>query len=241
MSKVFPSLVLFLVAAALGGWTWITSAPREQFVDTSGREELTEGGLLENGWLIQNWGDARIKDVYLRYRSWLGEPVSGFDATCQAFRLGRLCYAPGNPPDWKVEFDNLGYLDMQVQGYTPNPGRTPHPALRDWIQSQREAGLDTVRLVGRIVSEPVCDKKSGVCTQWTDKQRFSFEDASMSGDHVRRDPLGLWLTHPSARPVGSLPLSFGALPLALAVLVALAGFALLMRRQGYAGPSQARV
>lgn len=241
MRKAFPSIALFLLAAALGAWTWITSVPREQLVDTSGHEQPAEGAFLENGWLVQNRGEARIADVYLRYRAWLGEPVSGFDGSCQLFRLGRLCYAPGNPPDWKVELDNLGYLDMQIEGYTPNPGRTPHPALRAWVQSQRESGLDTVRVVGRLISDPICDRNTGLCTQWTDKQRFSFDEAARWEDQVRREPLGLWFSHPKARPVAAPPLTSSAIPLGLAVLAALSGLVLLARRQGYAGPSQARV
>src|SRR5436309_3008836 len=80
----------------------------------------------------------------------------------------------GNPTDWRVELANLGSADMAIEGYTPNPGRTPHPALRDWLLSQVEVGLDTARVVGRIISDPVCDRTTKRCVQWSEKQRFEF-------------------------------------------------------------------
>ncbi len=202
MGSHVPKIGYILLGVALVLWLFLTALPRPvvvQAVATTGQEHPEEGALLENGWLIKNHGDASMHDVYLRYQSFLGEPLAGFDGQRQAFRFGRLVYQPSNPQDWKVEFDNLGWLDMQVAGYTPRPGQTPHPALRDWLLTELEAGWDMPRLVGRIISEPKCDKRTRQCVQWTDKQRFHFAEGALTAAEVQRQPLGLWLTHPSTR------------------------------------------
>jgi hypothetical protein len=235
--KVILPLMLIGVCAAIVVSGLVVPAPSAPYADTAGREEPLPGALFENGWNIHNHGDALFRDTFIRYRSFLGEPVSGFDAHCQTFRLGRLCFNAGNRPDWRVEFANLGALDMAVEGYTPNPGRAPHPALRDWLVAQIEVGLDTTRLVGRIISDPVCDRGTRRCVQWAEKQRFEFEASAIAADAVQRQPLGLWLTHPKARPAAT-PVATGLdLPrVLLACAVALIGLALLARAmRGEAG------
>jgi len=234
VSRGFFAVLLIAVAAGLVGWTYVRASdrPSELLIDTAGREEPAEGALLENGWRIEDRGEANLKEVYLRNQGFLGEPVTGFDGATQTFRLGRLGYQPNNPPDWKIEFANLGWLDMQTSGLTPNPGRTPHPALRDWLQAQLEVGLDLPRVVGRIISEPVCE--GGSCRQWTDKQRFQFPREALTADQVQRAPLGLWLSYPASRPhtVAAGQATVPPVPLILAGVCGLLGLALLRARGG---------
>ena len=202
MTKGLISSILFLSSAAATGLAIESALPRPVVVETQstqGSEQPQEGALYQNGWVVANVGHATFMDADLRYGEFLGEPISSFDGHCQTFRLGRLCYQQSNPPDWQVELDNLGLQDLQVEGRTPHPGSAPHPALRDWITSEMEAGVDTTRVVGRILGDPVCDK-DGQCRQWTDKQLFLLKQNAVTGDGVERAPLGLWLTHPQTRP-----------------------------------------
>lgn len=241
MKKVMISLVLFGIASVLIVWALLDALPRTvvlETVDTSGHEEPQEGAVFNNGWIVANYGDIAIMNAYLLYQPFLGEPISGFDGQCQSFRLGRLCYRPGNPSDWQIEFANLGMIDMQVEGYTPKLGSTLHPAVRDWLIAQLEAGVDTTRVVGKVISEPICDAKTGLCRQWTDKQLFTFDRNALTGDQVQRAPLGLWLTHTRTRPTvvdsekpDSRP---DILPLLAGIAVLLAAVASLLRRGGSA-------
>lgn len=195
MNRYMFPIGLFVLAAALLLPSWAGgSGPTTFQVDTSGKDIPKEGALHLNGWNIENWGAARVLDFYLRYQHLLGEPVKGWDGTRMCFRGGCAIYTPGNDEQWKLELQNLGSEDMEVEGYTPRPRSSLHPAVREWIQSQREAGLDTVRIVGPVLSEPICDPRTARCKQWTAKQLFI-----ISGNEVRRAPLGLWMTYPSAR------------------------------------------
>ena len=199
------SLKTLLIPVGLGtlllGGTVLPGSthPTHPVVVTAGQEVPHEGALYRNGWNVQNLGDARILDVYQRYQPFLGEPVSPFDGTSQYFRFGFLTYQPANPEGWQVEVGNGGLEDLQLSGYTPQRQAHPHPALRDWLQFQRENGVDTVRLIGPVISEPLCDKKAQSCTQWTMKARFSFPETDLTGERVQRHPVGLWLSHPSVR------------------------------------------
>src|ERR1700752_2250929 len=51
------------------------------------------------------------------------------------------------------------------------------------------------------MGEPMCNKKTKQCSQWSDKQRFEFEEGALTADQVRRASLGLWFTHPKTRLV----------------------------------------
>ena len=63
-----------------------------------GTEVPREGCLHENGLNVCAYGEANLRDAYLRHRELLGEPLTSFDSRGQTFRFGRLTYAPGNPP-----------------------------------------------------------------------------------------------------------------------------------------------
>lgn len=236
--KLIPALMPFGLAATLAGGALLNgSAPKPAALalDTSGHETPQDGAYFENGWNVANTGAADLMDRYLRYQSFLGEPVSGFNGQCQSFRFGRLCYQPANPSDWKVELANVGLEDLQVQGYSAQPGRDPHPALRDWLYMQLEAGVDLTRVVGRLLSESICDARTRLCRQWADKQVFQFPQDSLTADQVQRLPVGLWLSHPQARPAPVAGSSESASPLspwpwALVVVLVLVGLLVLMRR-----------
>lgn len=157
----------------------------------SWNESPREGCLYQDGFNICNYGDATIRETYLKYRDLLGSPISSFDSRCQLFRLGKLCYDPGKPPDWKVEWANIGLQDLVANGYSPLPGSEPHPAVRDFLTNQVELGVDTPRVFGRIISPPFCDRATGSCRQWTDKTLFIFPQDAVSGAHVARAPLGV--------------------------------------------------
>lgn len=215
---------------------------------TAGREVPHEDCLLENGWNICNYGDAALKDLYLRYRPYLGEPVSGFDSRCQRYRLGALCYNPGNPDGWKIEFANLGLSDYLANGFSPQASASPHPAVRDWLLAQMEVGLDTTRVVGPMVSQPHCDQKTARCMQWTAKTKFTFPIGAVSADQVQRVPLGLpsiqasapALRQPASAPGRWLPRQW-PFALSLICLVGLGLLSLTSRRAGSAGDASATI
>src|SRR4051794_11943293 len=109
------ALSLFILAAALGAWSFKHSAPSPAAVETQGQEEPEPRALYRNGYNVQ----LPIMDAYQRSEDLLAEPVTAYDGKCQTFRLGRLCHFPGNPPDWQVQWDNLGLAELQTEGYTP--------------------------------------------------------------------------------------------------------------------------
>lgn len=232
------TLTLFLAAAALVVFALSqpaadadTAMPADPWL---GDEAPQPSCLHDHGWNICNFGEATIKDTYLRYKTYLGRPVGSFDSRCQTFELGRLCFNAANPDDWQVEVDNLGLTDLTSQGYVPRPGASPHPAVRDWLLSLTEVGVDAWRVVGRILSGPVCEDDQ--CIQWADKTRFSFPEEAVSAAEVQRDPLGSWMTHPrqSATSDASQPRRM-LLPLVGAGVLAVVGLALTMTRRR-AGP-----
>lgn len=170
-----------------------------------GTETPREGCDHLNGFNVCNFQDATLRDVHLKYAELLGEPVASFDFTGQVFRFGKLTYSPGAPEGWKVQFANLGLDDLRLNGLTSQPGSESHPAVRDWLQSQHELGLDIPRVVGRPLSPPVCNRTSGECRQWFDKTVFLFPQDAVSGTVVRRDELGLrLLPQPAPTAVPSL-------------------------------------
>lgn len=203
MYRVVTVIGLLSLATALAAWAVIGARQTPQYLDTAGQEEPLADAVYENGWNVANHENARIQDTYLSYRRFLGEPITGFDGQCQSFRLGRLCYAPGNPPDWRIELANLGADELEVEGYTAKPGATLHPAVRDYRLSQLELGVDLGRVFGRVISDPICDKRTRTCKQFTDKALFLFDEQAVSGDQVQRAPLGLWRTYPRTRPTGN--------------------------------------
>ena len=231
---IILSLILFIAAAvlviiALGHPSDDASAttPPDPW---RGDEAPQAGCLHEHGWNICNFGEATIKDSYLRTKTYLGRPVGSFDSRCQTFELGRLCFNPANSDDWQVEFDNLGLVDLTSNGYTPLPGSDPHPAVRDWLLSLSEVGVDPWRVAGRIISEPVCQR--GRCSQWADKTRFAFPETAVHANDVQREPLGSWMTHPRQSAVTTTDESgLALLPLAGAAVLAVAGLALLATRR----------
>jgi hypothetical protein len=217
----------------------LQKAPTENVFDTSGQEVAQEGAIYLNGWNVQNHYDAKIKDTYTRYQDLLGEPVSGWNGTSQSFRFGKLIYTPSRPDDWKIEFGNTGMEDLQVNGYTPQLNSTPHPALRDWLQSRNEDGMDIVRVIGPIISQPTCDKKANICRQWSAKSSFSFPADSLDGQNVVRLPVGLWLSHPKTRAVEKTNtdgwLKFNPITAVIGGIVSLAGVVGLVRSRGNGG------
>ncbi len=240
MVKVLLGGTLMLLSITVAGSALLASAPRPIVVaplDTSGHEAPQDDAFYENGWNVANVGESGFKDRYLDMKAWLGEPIRGFDGQCQTFRFGRLCYDPAKPDGWKVELANAALEDIQVEGFTPKPGSTPHPALRAWKLDQLEAGADLTRLVGRTISDPVCDHKLHQCRQWTDKQLFLFPENAVSGEQVQRTPLGLWLTYPATRAAAEVPPEViqqsSTLPAFVAsAILALAGVAALASRRG---------
>jgi hypothetical protein len=141
-----------------------------------------------------------------------------------------LSYKPGNPSEWKVEFDSLGEMDMRVEGFTPKPNASLHPALRDFLRTQLEVGIDILRVYGPVISDPICS--AGSCRQWTAKARFEFDQAAVGADAVQRLPIGLWLTYPGARSIrGPGPFNFAPL-LGAGVLVLLAVLSQMSRKNG---------
>ncbi len=202
MKRFVTTGILLALSLALLSWSVSTAWPRPvqaMTVETTGHELRQEDGAYENGWNVQDRGPSRFLTFYLRYKPLLGEPVSGSDGRCQSFRFGRICVNLGNPPDWQVELTNSGLEDLQLEGYTPKPGASPHPAVRDWLVSQMDVGTDVTRVVGRTLSDPLCDKQSHACRQWSDKQLFLFQEEALTAAEVQRAPLGLWLAHPQAR------------------------------------------
>ncbi len=235
MHKYVVATLLIVLGLAAGLSSILTSMPRPVVItplQTAGSEPPEKDSVYGNGWNVRNVGGARLEYAYLRFRAWLGEPISAFDGQCQSFRFARLCYNPGNKEDWQIELTNGGWEDMLLEGYTPKPGSPPHPAVRHWKLAQLEGGADLTRIVGRTISDPICDVTSKLCKQWTDKQLFLFEQDAVTGDHVQRAPLGLWLVYPQSRVTATLPSelvpSQSPLPtLAVSAVLVLAGVSLL--------------
>ncbi|SRR5581483_10549978 len=209
--------------------------------DTAGRDTPQLACAHANGWNVC----PPLRDVYLRHADLLGKPISGFDVqtSAQRFLFGTLIYRPANPPDWQVEFANVGSEDYQLQGYTPRPGSEPHPAVRDWLTSAREGGIDTVRVVGRLISEPLPDKKTGLLKQWAEKAVFVFPAEATTADQVQRVPVGESVLQrqarssvPSAQPRGP-----DLLPAAIGLGLALAAGALMVAHRGQPSRSQGTV
>lgn len=208
---------------------------------SSGSEQPREGCLFQNGWNVCDYGLATIRDTYLRYADLTGEPLSSFDSQCQTFRFASLCFKPGNPDGWKVEFANLGLQDLTANGFTPQPGVEIHAALRDWIQAQLELGVDVPRVVGRVLSPPICSRESGSCRVWTDKTAFSFPADAVSGSQVQRLALGLTslpapVPPPVTSPGPSWPLSASIPLLAVLVMAVVLTVTLLTRKTGAGSP-----
>lgn len=207
MPRLLVASVLFLLAAASMATGVLGALPRPvrtPVVDTSGHETPLEGALYLNGFNIEDFDGASILDTYRRFQDLLGQPISGFDGSSQSFTFGRLTYLPGNAPDWQVQLDNVGLEELQLEGYTPKPGATPHPAVRDWLVSQYELGTDLTRAVGRIISDPICNARNE-CKQYADKQEFLFSRSALTADQVQRAPLGVWLAHPQVRYAAETP------------------------------------
>lgn len=229
MTRLAPSILLLALASLFAWQSLGATASVDPKVATAGNEQPKDGAILVNGWLIENHGSARILDSWERYQAFLSEPISGWDGKSQRFRGGELVYTPGNPPDWQVEFSSLGWRMMQTGGFTPSPGQTPHPALRLLIQSQIEVGIDAPRVIGRVISIPLC--RDGWCWQYTDKQAFFLPEDAASADLVQRIPVGLCLAYPvncAATTTKSAPRP--GFDLRLAVAVALGAIGLLMLR-----------
>lgn len=221
------AVALLVVALRLPGGDVTATTPFDAW---RGDQPARPGCLLLHGWNVCNYGDATLKDSYLRYKTYLGQPVSGFDGACQTFELGRLCYNAANPDDWQVEFDNLGLADLTSQGYTPLPGADPHPAVRAWLLALSEVGVEPWRVAGRIISEPVCER--GRCSQWSDKTRFSFPEQAVVATDVQRETLGIWATHPRQLiAAGASNATSELLPLAGAAVLGVAGLAMLLTRR----------
>jgi hypothetical protein len=207
MKRTIFSLCLFGLAAALLTHSAVSSAPAKApgtalVVDTSGQEEPEVDAIFLNGFNVANRDQIRFKDFYEQHADWLGEPIGPFTGASQAFRFCQLTFNLSNPPEWRTELSNCGEADMRLEGFTPQPAgsASAHPALRDYLVDLYQRGVDVPRLVGPIISEPRCQAKTKLCTQWTMKARFEFPASAASGDAVRRLPIGLWLTHPRLRP-----------------------------------------
>lgn len=179
---------------------WMQPTRTIQQVTTEGMEQPDGNARFLNGYNIRDYPGAPLKEFYERFEPWLGEPISGFDARQQTFRMARLTATPSNPPDWRVELDNLGRLDLMREGFSPQPGSSPHPAVLAWLAAEADKGTDLPRIVGRMISSVVCDAKHR-CSQWSEKQRFMFDEDAVAAEQVSRAPLGLWLSQPRTRPV----------------------------------------
>ena len=234
-SRFTVSLVLIAAALALTGFALLTPGSAAQQVPSSpsweGHDPPQQGCLLLRGWNVCDYGDAAIKDVYLRYQDYLGDPISGFDGRSQSFQFGRLTYNPANPADFRVQLDNLGLQDLQAQGRLPQPGAALHPAVRDWIVSLQEVGVDPLRLVGRAISPAICVAKTQTCMQYFDKQVFTFPATATRAADVQRRPLGELLSHPQLVTATSTQSSWPPRTMLLGVagLLGLAGFGLFLR------------
>ena len=197
-SRIVPFLVLLasigLLALGLTDQGTATGGP--QLPSDQGHDVPQAGCLLVNGWDICNYADADLKDVYLRYQTYLGNPISSFDSRSQTFQFGRLTYNPANSDGEKVQFDNLGLDLLQLNGRTAAPGAELAPAVRDWLVSIQEAGIDPLVVAGRTISPPICDAHRGQCQQYLDKQVFSFPTNAVDASQVTRLALGTLLNHP---------------------------------------------
>ena len=142
-----------------------------------------------------------------------------------------LTYNPANPADFRVQLDNLGLQDLQAQGRLPQPGAALHPAVRDWIVSLQEVGVDPLRLVGRAISPAICVAETQTCMQYFDKQVFTFPATATRAAYVQRRPLGELLSHPQLVTATSTQSSWPPRTMLLGVagLLGLAGFGLFLR------------
>jgi hypothetical protein len=255
--KIKPLPILFLAAVvAVALWqfspikTWPMSlgtfwpeAPKEAVAAPLGRDNPVPGALMSNGFIVGKADEPKFRAFYERYQAWLGEAITTFDGREQTFRFGRLTYNPSNKAGWEIELANVGMFDLQQAGLQPVPGSLPHPLVRDWLIAQQEAGVDVVRLIGRIISDPICVRR--VCSQWTDKQRLTWAQNETAIDRVYRAPLGQWLTHPQERPKDQLPNEDSGVQLTpltvvfvvLAILLALLLVVLLLLRRSGGGYS----
>lgn len=244
MVRLIVPLILFGGAALLVATSGVHAAfsrpPATTLViDTSGNEPFEEGAWFENGYNVPNIGPIRFREFYERHREFLGEPVGPFTGTAQPFRYAALTFTGSNPPDWQVQLNNAGELDLLLAGYLPKPSSSPHPAVRDYLLALLERGIEVPRLIGPIISEPICTapRVGGLksCVQWTMKARFEFAESALTGHEVQRMPIGLWQTHPKFRPGATMESestrTFFSPSLLLAGMLGLAGLLLLFRRR----------
>lgn len=158
----------------------------------SGNEAPRPGCVFDNSYNVCSYGTADFRQVYQQHRELLGTPISAVDASqCQTFVMAKLCYDPGAPPGWEVQLANLGLDDLTRNGFLPQPGSEQHPAVRDFLAGQQQAGVDIVRVYGRVLSPPICDAISATCRQFMDKTVLVFDKQAVSGVQVQRLPLGL--------------------------------------------------
>ena len=206
--KWFTLIGLAIAASAAvihlrGGLTtlpfWPQPTKQIQEVSFAGNElpDPDPDALHINGYVVKNDGKVRLKDFYLQYERYLGQPISTFNGRQMAFVGGRVTYSPDHADGWHLEIESLGIADLQVAGLRPTQNSAPHPVVRQLLVAEYEAGVDLLRVYGPVASEVHCSKAG--CSQWLAKQKLTWPTGDVTADRVAREPLGLYFTFPSTR------------------------------------------
>lgn len=163
-----------------------------------GREDRGEDSEWINGFNIRNSAQAKMRDAYRVFASYVGAPVGPYERDCQVYQFGKLCYDSTQEP-WHVSLDNIGLQKMRDDGFTPDTTNRPHPALKAWMDEAASVGMTQERLTGPMISPPDC--KQGWCVQYTHRFLFVIPDGATKASEVKKAPLGLMsLPKPVAVP-----------------------------------------
>lgn len=213
-----------------------------------GGEERIGTGEYVNGYNVLDLGPCPFARVYREEALLLGPPVAGAAGTAQTFAVGRLeCRPTAGQAEAPVTWANLGLAALLAEGRRPIAHPELPAAVRAYLTSFIEAGLDLERYFGTPLSGAVC--AGDRCRTFLDKQVLTYAAAdrdNFAPEAVTTEPLGCQATPACRRAFQGAALTQTAPRLgqpwlamcwAAAVVLAIGGLALtvLGRRRGFGG------
>lgn len=157
---------------------------------TGGEPEGGDDSTWVNGFNIRNNAQAKVRDAYRVFATYIGFPVGPYEHDCQTFQFGKLCYDFTAEP-YHVSLDNLGQTRMTDDGLTPDSTSQPHPAVKAWMDEAAVVSMTKDRLTGAVISPPDCNRYPGWCVQYTQRFLLVVPDGATKASQVFKAPLGL--------------------------------------------------
>lgn len=150
---------------------------------------------LNNGYQICRAPDgAEVLYLYKMSQGVLGKALTAYDLATrrQYFTNAVVWFDPaGLNADWQTQMVNLGEEDMKASGRVPRTDPpAPHPVVNAYLLELQDRGVDLLRVFGPMVSDPVCDKITSFCVQWSSKTKFLFPQDARATTQVSLAPLG---------------------------------------------------